>query len=107
MARATAVRERMAGAVLGGWVLLSGPSSQQLAIPQAKWDEVGNYATAFKCETARREEAIEQAERQAKGGKRTENAALDAMLRYRCKYTDHPQPRWRRWVRKVGKMVGG
>ena len=107
MAGTRALRNRIAQVVLGGWVLLSSSSPQQAAIQQTEWDEVGNYPTAFKCEAARREEAIAQAERQAKGGKRTENAALDAMLRYRCKYTDHPQPRWRRWVRKVGKMVGG
>ena len=107
MAGTRALRDRIAGVVLGGWVLLSSSSPQQLGVAKTEWDEVGSYPTAFKCEAARREKAIEQAEQQAKGGKRTENAALDAMLRYRCKYTDHPQPRWRRWVRKVGKMVGG
>jgi hypothetical protein len=105
MAEAHAGGGRLARAVLGGWVLLSNPSPHALHAPATEWDDVGGYDTAFECETARREEAIEQAARQVKGGKPTEHAALDAMLRYRCTYTKHQQPRWRRWVRKaVGRL---
>ena len=107
MREANAMRQRTVRMVLGGWVLLSSPSPQQLAVPQAEWDEVGSYATAFECEAARRDEAIALAEQQANRGGRTEGAALDAMLRYRCAYTDHPRPRWRRWLRTVTMRFGG
>jgi protein involved in temperature-dependent protein secretion len=105
MRGANAMRAR---AVLGGWVLLASPSPEAINAPKAEWDEVRSYDTAWACEAGRREEAIELVREQAaKRGERTEGAALEAMLRYRCAYTRHPRPRWRRWLRKVTMRFGG
>jgi hypothetical protein len=101
MTEAAAEHARLVGAVLGAWVLLSNPSPQALYAPAAQWEDVGTYATAFECETARRDEAVALAEKRAKGGKPAEGAALENMLRYRCAYTKHPRPRWQRWLRKA------
>ena len=95
------------GSCVGGGCCCRARLRSRPGIQQTEWDEVGNYPTAFKCEAARREEAMSRRSVRPRAGKRTENAALmPAALSLQV----HGPPATAvagGGSRKVGKMAGG
>jgi len=83
--------------LLGGWLLLFHPEGDAPPAPAESWERVRKYDTAWLCEQGRHEEAVKLSERTAKEQGRQGSDMLNALLRYRCEYTD--RTRWLDTVR--------